>query len=84
MFFSHSRSFAVGIFLIALDLHPQLIGDHGDKFGIGRFAAAVLNRIAEISIQSIYIAAIPCHFDGVADSAFHSGRSGPKLLATAG
>ena len=58
-------------------LQHQPVSDHGDEFAVGGLSLGVGNRVAEEPLQSLQIAPIPCHFNGVADSTFHAaGRCG--------
>ena len=66
-----------------LQLKLQFISDKRDKFRIRGFSLGIADGIAEKSLQSIQIATIPCHFDGVADGTFHpagGGLEGPGYL----
>ena len=47
-------------------IQPHLVGDHGDELAVGGLAAQVVDGVAEIRVQGIHIAPVPCHLDGVA------------------
>ena len=55
----------------SLELELQLVCDEGDELGIGGLSLCVGNRVAEKSLQSIQIASVPGHLDGVADGPLH-------------
>ena len=46
---------------------PHVVGDHGDEFGIGGFAPAVLDGVAEVGVEGVQIASVPGYLDGMAD-----------------
>ena len=59
-----------------LQLKLQFVSDQGNKFRIRGFSLGIADGIAEKSLQSIQVASVPGHFDGVADGALHSGWGG--------
>ena len=59
-----------------LQLKLQFVSDKGDEFGIRGFSLGIADGIAEKSLQSVQIASVPGHFDGMADGTLHSGRGG--------
>ena len=61
-------------------IQPHLIGDHGDELTVGGLAAQVVDGVAEIRVQGIHIAPVPCHLDGVADGALHPAGGGVVFL----
>ena len=65
-------------FLLALQLEP--VGDHGDELRIGRLSLGGVYRIAEILLQRLDVAPVPCHLDGVADGALHPAGGGAVFL----
>ena len=67
-----------------LQLKLQFISDQGDKFRIRGFSLGIADGIAEKSLQSIQVASVPGHFDGMADSPFHSGRGSLEGLCHLG
>ena len=67
-----------------LQLKLQFVSDKGDKFRIRGFSLGIADGIAEKSLQSVQIASVPCHFDGMADSTFHSGWGGLEGLCHLG
>ena len=54
-------------------LQSQLIRDHRDEFAVGGLAATALDRVAEVGIEHLDVASIPCDLDRVADGTLHSG-----------
>ena len=62
--------------LTGLQLKLQFVCDKGDELRIRGFSLGVTDRISEKSLQRIQISSVPGHFDGMADSPFHSGRRG--------
>ena len=48
-------------------LQLELVRNQGNKFGIRGFSLGIADGIAEKSLQSIQIASVPGHFDGMAD-----------------
>ena len=61
-------------------IQSHLIGDHGDELAVGGLAAQVVDGVAEIRVQGIHIAPVPCHLDGVADGALHPAGGGVVFL----
>ena len=55
-----------------LQLKLELVCDEGNKFGIRGFSFGIADRISKESLQSVQIASVPGHFDGVADSPLHT------------
>lgn len=76
-FYLKSRLFAPCVFLA---LQGKVVGNHGDAFAIGGLALDAADGIAEVFLQGIHIASVPCHLDGMTDGSFHSGRGGCVLL----
>ena len=68
----------------ALSFQRQMVGDHGDELRIGRFSLAGIDRIAELLLQRVEVAAIPRDLNGVADGALHAGGGGAELLGHGG
>ena len=62
--------------LAGLQLKLQFVSDQGDELTIRGFSLGIADGIAEKSLQSIQITAVPCHFDGVSDCSFNTGRRG--------
>jgi len=50
-----------------LHIQRNAVGDHSDKLGIGGFAFGIGNRVPEVLLQSLQIAPVPGHLDGVAN-----------------
>ena len=71
------------VLFIHLVLESEVVGDHGDEFGIRGLAAVVLYRVAEVGVERIHVAAIPRDLDGVADGALNAARGGLILLCDA-
>ena len=67
-----------------LQLQLELIGDEGDEFAIRGFSLGIADGIAEKSLQSIQIATIPGHFNGVADGTLHPAGRGLEGLCHLG
>ena len=63
-----------------LQLKLQFISDQGDKFRIRGFSLGIADGISEKSLQSVQVASVPGHFDGMADGTLHSGRGGLECL----
>ena len=61
-------------------IQPHLIGDHGDEFAVGGFAAQVMDGIAEVAIEGIHISPVPRNLDSVADGALHAAGGGAVFL----
>ena len=62
--------------LAGLELQGQFVCDKRDKFGIRGFSLGVADGIAEKSLQSVQIASVPGHFNGMADGSFHTAGVG--------
>ena len=80
-FYLKSRLFAPCVFLA---LQGKMVGNHGDAFAIGGLAFDAADGVAEVLLQSVHVPSVPCHFDGVTDGSFHSGRGGCVLLGYGG
>ena len=65
-------------------IQPHLIRDHRDELRVGRFAAQIVDGVAEVAVQGIHIATVPCHLDGVADGPLYSAGGGAVFLAISG
>ena len=61
-------------------IQPHLIGYHRDELTVGGFSAQVMDGIAEVAIEGIHVSPVPCHLDGVADSALHTAGGGTVFL----
>ena len=59
-----------------LQLKLQFVSDQSDEFGIGGFSLGIADGIAEESLQSVQIASVPSHFNGMTDGSFHSAGGG--------
>ena len=53
-------------------IQPHLVGDHRNKFAVRGLAAQVVDGVAEVAVQSVHIATVPRHLDGMADGALHT------------
>ena len=69
---------------IQLIFQSQIVGNHGDELRVGGLTAIVLNGIAEIGVERIYVASIPSDFYSVADGAFNAAGCGGVLFGNAG
>lgn len=61
-------------------LQAQSVGNHGDKFAVGRFALDARNRVAEVILQGFDVAAVPRDLDRVPDGALHAGGGRLELF----
>ena len=61
-------------------IQPHLIGYHRDKLRVGGFSAQVMDSIAEVTVEGIHIAPVPCNLDSVADGALHAAGGGAVFL----
>ncbi len=50
----------------------KLIAEHSDKLTVGRLSAGIMDGIAKISVERIYIAPVPRNLNGMADGPLHS------------
>ena len=61
-------------------IQPHLIGDHGNELAVGGLAAQVVDGVAEVAVQGVHIAPVPCHLNGMADGALHPAGGGAVAL----
>ena len=61
-------------------IQPHLIGYHRDELRVGGLAPQVVDGIAEVAVEGVHIAPVPCHLDGVADGPLHAAGSGAIFL----
>ena len=61
-------------------IQPHLISYHRNKLRVGRFAAQIVDGVAEVAVQGIHIATVPCHLDGVADGPLYPAGGGAVFL----
>ena len=61
-------------------IQPHLIRDHGNELAVGGLSAQVMGGGAEVAVQRVHIAAVPCHLDGMADGALHPAGRGSVAL----
>ena len=47
---------------------------------VGGFSAQVMDGVAEVAVEGVHITPVPCHLDGVADSALHTAGGGTVFL----
>ena len=67
-----------------LQLQLELVRDERDELTIGGFALGIADRVAKEPLQSIQVASVPCHLDGVADGTFYPAGSGLECLCHLG
>ena len=60
-------------------LELQSVSDHCDEFRIGGFSLGITHREPKVLLQGVQVAAIPGHFNGVADGSFHPAGGGAEL-----
>ena len=65
-------------------LQLQLVRNQCNKLRIGGFSLGITDCVAKKSLQSIQIASVPGHFDGVTNGPFHTGRRGLECLCHLG
>ena len=51
--------------LAGLELEGQFVSDKSDEFGIRGFSLGIGNRMPKESLQSIQIASVPSHINGI-------------------
>ena len=61
-------------------IQPHLVGNHGNELAVGGLAAQVVDGVAEVAVQGVHIAPVPCHLDGMADGALHPAGGGAVFL----
>ena len=61
-------------------IQPHFISYHRDELRVGGFSPQVMDGIAKVAIEGIHISPVPCHLDGVADSALHAAGGGAVFL----
>ena len=61
-------------------IQPHLVGNHRNELAVGGLAAQVVDGVAEVAVQRVHIAPVPCHLDGVADGALHPAGGGAVFL----
>ena len=65
---------------IHLILESEIISDHCDELRIRRLSSTLLDGVAEVGVERIDVASVPCNFDGVSDRTLHAARSGGILF----
>ena len=61
-------------------IQPHFISNHCNELTVGRFAAQVMDGIAEVAVEGIHVSPVPRHLDGVADGAFHPAGGSAVFL----
>ena len=61
-------------------IQPHLISYHCDELAVGGFTPQVMDGIAEVAVEGVYVSPVPCHLDGVADGALHPAGGGAVFL----
>ena len=61
-------------------IQPHLVSNHRDELAVGGFSAQVMDGVAEVAVEGVHIAPVPCHLDGVADGALHPAGGGAVFL----
>ena len=61
-------------------IQPHLVSDHCDELRVGGFSAQVMDGVAEVAVEGVHIAPVPCNLDGVADGALHPAGGGAVFL----
>ena len=61
-------------------IQPHLVSYHGNELAVGGFSAQVMDGVAEVAVEGVHIAPVPCHLDGVADGALHTAGGGAVFL----
>ena len=61
-------------------IQPHLVGNHRNELAVGGLAAQVVDGVAEVAVQGVHIAPVPCHLDGMADGALHPAGGGTVAL----
>ena len=56
------------------------VSNQCDKLRICGFSLMVVYGVAEKGINGIYLASVPCYFDGMADGTFHAAGGGVAFL----
>mgnify|MGYP004420113643 CR=1 FL=1 len=75
------RRFTVSLSPHSLPLiQPHLVSYHCNELTVGGLAAQVVDGVAEVAVEGVHIAPVPCHLDGVADGALHPAGGGAVFL----
>ena len=61
-------------------IQPHLISYHRNELRVCGLSAQVVDGVAEVAVQRIHIAPVPCHLDGMADGALHPAGGGSVAL----
>ena len=61
-------------------IQPHLIRNHRDELAVGGFSAQVMDGIAEVAIEGVYVSPVPRHLDGVADGPLHAAGGSAVFL----
>ena len=71
-------------YLGGFELKLELVRNQGDKLGVCGLSLGVAHSVAEEALQSVQIAPVPGHLDGVADGPLYPGRRGAEGLCHLG
>ena len=61
-------------------IQPHFISYHCNELAVGGLAAQVVDGVAEVAVQGVHIAPVPCHLNGMADGALHPAGGGAVAL----
>ena len=61
-------------------IQPHLVGDHRNELAVGGLSAQVVDGVAEVAVEGVHVSPVPCHLDGMADSALHPAGGGAVLF----
>ena len=61
-------------------IQPHLVGDHRNELRVCGLSAQVMDGVAEVAVQRVHIAPVPCHLNGMADGALHPAGGGAVAL----
>ena len=61
-------------------IQPHLIGDHRNEFAVGGLTAQVMDGIAEVAVEGVYVSPVPRHLDGMADRPLHPAGGSAVFL----
>ena len=57
-------------------IQPHLVGNHRNELRVRWFSPQVMDGVAEVAVEGIHIAPVPCHLNGMADGPLHAAGSG--------
>ena len=61
-------------------IQPHFVSYHRNELAVGGFSAQVMDGVAEVAVEGVHVAPVPCHLDGVADGALHPAGGGAVFL----